>query len=341
MAELPKPLDTVFPLKDLSNEILALVLSYIGERRLLCQLSKTSLRFNEIATPLLYQKYEERDHWPATNSRDTLLLMRTLLTRPDLASRIKKYSGHGEDSNTAYDPFFFSVDEVFEEHDWKRLGEVVKSINPDKDAEKDHMKSLREGNWDALMPVFLSLLSGVEHITFDGWGYDVPRFDAYLKSAAAAQRGKNTMPLRHALPKLRTAELGYLDSENGMSGRVLLDWMQLKSLRRIEGHMILDGDQDDDEHELVSKYTPGWAAALDLSHMEEISYSYSGVDPIELAYILRQCKNLKRLKINYGGCSDTMPALKPPRFLAALEEVKDTLEYLSFTEELGALDISP
>lgn len=260
-----------------------------------------------------------------------------LLTRPDLAKRVKRYRGSGqshilyENDREEDEPYGLDMSAVTEE-DWTRIRAAIRVLEPE--GERTSLWNIENGSWEAMTTLVLSLLPNLEELEFSDWppyGDELPSLTAFLKRSADSQRGdkEELIHTSHsALACLKNTSLIWRDDKNGMSLEALFPFMKLSSLQSISGRRVLSYSWGRNDIWESESERPDFAKGLDFGHITNISLHWSAITDGRLAFLLRHCPNLRRLLYEHSG--EVGPAdFEAPKILLALLPVRSSLQEIA------------
>lgn len=310
---------------NLSNEILINIIQCVSDAPSLFKLSLCSRRLFEVTEPILYSEFSQR----GPKSLPTFL--QRLLARPDLAGRTKIVTCTGCSEETLDEQ---DVSGLVEE-DWMRVRAALHAAHLSDIQGKRWIEAFERGNWDALITLLFCITPNLEKVSFQEWGYYsdkplAPFLDAVLARAVGLQLGAGPSP--YSLSRLKSVDLSYHDTENGMEWDELEPFLRLKSVADFEAFAISEddhGDRSDDRPPLPFTY---WT--------KDLTLGYSVISHREMAYRFKAFKCLERLYYEHGHATVGYAAFEPPRMMAAIEHLKPCLKDLTILvddpEDYGA-----
>jgi hypothetical protein len=324
-------------LGSLSNELIINIIRYISSadevevtglsgtysQRHLFHFSLCSKRLYSLTEPILYHRFVEGSQ---ANPTALQLFLRRIIVRPDLANRVQVYHGTGKDKS--YPDELLDITYLKEEPIWTEIQKRVGQISENAEEAKEWIKSIGEGDWDAITALTLSLTRNIQDLIFRGWNYKdevYPILLQYLSRARTAQsdgRLDNPFSLRH----LRKVTLEYCDTEGGMGVDLLFPFLFIPSVHTFWATMV----NEESDHQ--------WNGTIPkFPHIKELSLKPANMTTDALQQFLQSFPNLERL---YYCSGYEWPTLEPPRFLAAINHLKPVLQELClFNQNYIGVDI--
>jgi hypothetical protein len=147
-----------------------------------------SRQLHDLTEPILYAKFGQR------NSKSLLAFLCRLLARPDLANRVKLFTGTVCDKGPGEQDVSGFTDE-----DWTRVRAAVRAASINKEKETAWIDAIEEGIRNALTALFLCLTPNLEEIDLKEWGYGyeegrAPFMDDILERAVGLQNRAEQSP---------------------------------------------------------------------------------------------------------------------------------------------------
>jgi hypothetical protein len=214
----------------LSDELLVIIARFLGDVNLcsLLHLAMCSRKLHAIAEPIMYCSFWQGER------RDTRMLqfICKIVARPDLARQVLSFRGNTGDVGLGCPKI--------QEEDMIRIRAAIQGISKSEADVEDWVYDIRNGNWDAIVVFFLSLLPNLQELRFRGWPFNVdeeyPRLTRFLQRAADLQNRSEASPL--AMSNVHSASLQYWDTKNGMQVDAILPLLNLKSVTSFDGVRI-------------------------------------------------------------------------------------------------------
>lgn len=312
----------------LSNELLINIIRHIpfdieltqGQRpyghRPLFVFSLTSKRLYQLSEPILYHRFVEEF---LGNPNALQLFLKRIILRPDLANIVRIYCGNARDSH--HHDNHLNIECLKGEPIWSKITQRVAEISDDADEAKEWIRSIEDGNWEAITALTLSLVPNIHELRFQGWGYEpketYPILLRFLSRARDFQLSgtlENALSLRY----LKKVTVEYWDTEGGMPLNLLLPFLSIPSIGTLWATMTSDGDS--------------WDSSVQFPRVKNLSLKPANIHSDLFRQFLLSFPKLEKLYYRSGFGEST---LEPPRFRAALEHLKPSLTTLSLFDEAG------
>ncbi|QDS73459.1 hypothetical protein FKW77_008914 [Venturia effusa] len=310
----------------LSNELLITIIRHIsfeveltqGQRpyghRPLFVFSLTSKRLYQLTEPILYHRFVEEF---LGNPNALQLFLKRIILRPDLAQLVRIYHGSAKDSH--YHDNHLSIECLKEGSIWSTITERVAEKSNDADEAEEWIKSIEEGNWEAITALTLSLLPKIQDLKFQGWSYKpekvYPNLLRYLSRARDLQL-EGDVDNVFALGHLKKVTVEYWDTEGGMRLSLLLPFLSIPSVDTLWAARMSDGGT--------------WDSTIQFPNIKALSFKPANVDSDLFQKFLRSFPNLVDLYYQ-SGFGET--SLEPPRFRTALAHLKSSLTTLTLFDD--------
>lgn len=317
-------------LLDLSNELLINIIRHIsfdvdvhltqGQRpyghRPLFVFSLTSKRLYQLSEPILYRRFVEEF---MGNPNALQLFLKRIILRPDLANNVRIYHGNARDSQ--YYDNHLDVQCLKEESIWAKITDRVAEISETANEAKEWMRSIEEGNWEAITALTLSLVPNIHELRFQGWSHEpeqvypiLLRFLSRARDFQVLRVVENGLSLRH----VKRATVEFWDTEGGMPLNLLLPFLSIPFIDTLWATMVSDGDT--------------WDSSVQFPKIKDLSLKPANVNPDLFRQFLHSFPKLEKLYYRSGFGESP---LEPPRFRAALEHLMPSLTTLSIFDEAG------
>jgi hypothetical protein len=305
----------------LSNEIIIQIIENVLFVKSLLSLSLCSRQLHELTEPILYAKFGQGD------AKSLPAFLCRLLARPDLANRVKLFTGTVCNEGPGEQDVSGFTDE-----DWTRVRAAVNTASINKVKETAWIEAIEEGIWDALTALFLCLTPNLEEIDLEDWGYGygegrAPFMDDILERAVGLQNRGEQSP--YSLSNLKSVSFSYLDVEDGMSFTDLEPFLRLKSVAELEAFAVSEDTGDFFEHAQPLPFTY-WTKNLTLD--------YTVINHVDMVYRFKAFKCLERLYYGSGPATVGYAPFEPPRMMQAIEHLKPCLKDLTIIIDQSVKD---
>lgn len=159
--------------------------------------------------PFLYSHFTES----IPNDKAPQLLLRTLLSRTDLAVRVKSYTGNHYDDHM--DLFCFG------EQDWPKVKARIEEVSKNAAEAAEWLKCVGAGDWEAITALTLTLTPNIQDLGFEHWNYTNEGYPTLLRVI------ENPLSLKN----VRRVSQGYWDN-GGMPIDTIIPLLSLPSVER-------------------------------------------------------------------------------------------------------------
>lgn len=323
-AETP-PVNPRVSLYDLSNEILIKIIGYIplqiqlkratrpyGDRPLMLAML-CSKRLHKLTEIVLYSHYLEEF---TGNQNSAPLFLKTILARPDLAARVRRY--HGWATDNQHHDNHLDV-QSFGEKEWEKIKLRIKEASQDAEEASVWLKAIEEGDWEAITALILSITPNIQDLKFKGWSYtnDVyPNLLRYFSRARLLQeQGDLINPL--SMSQLKRVRKDYWDTDGGMSPDLLIPLLSLPSVEIFWARMVAGRDIEGECPWLHLKFP----------HIKELSLHQVNMQPQDIEKVLKSFPALETLY--YCNGDSGYITFEPPRIMVAIKHLRPCLQSLT------------
>jgi hypothetical protein len=304
-------------LENLSSNILFEIIEWVGTdsyyphygfvtaqgTKFLYQLALCSRRLNMATIPVLYSTFTQ------TGTAALPAFTKRVLGNPKLGAHVKKFVG----SSISYDE---TLDmSSYSEEDFKRCLDAIQAVGGTEAVLGEWMEKVREGSWDAVAGVLVSLLPNIEVFEMASFsGEESPYMSQVLD--LAARRQSTGSAEQFSLKNLTTLSFAYSDTEMGFSVDSVMPYCKVESVRKIHLHMAAD------------EFFP---VSSERFRCEDLAINYSSIDGDALINFLRCFPCLKKLSYDHGGSIVGDSDFLPQKVGEAITHLKPCLEELLIT----------
>ena len=273
-------------------------------------LAQCSSRFHDLALPVLYN----RVYIGETKSLPKFLCR--ILARPDLARSLRAFEG----VLLASEGDMSSITDI----DYSRISNAIRVASRSDDEAESWFQSIRDGNWDAMIALVLSIVPNIQELSLINWWYSGDdRLSLYtptiLQRAFDLQNQVEVPPL--AMVALREIKLRLWPTENnGELVDTLISFLRLGTL----DSFYLNGMSQE-----LEMRKPRWNDLRFTLVMKELTFTSCDMHHEMIITFFRCFSSLERLYYQHGGPTEQQHPFEPPYLMAALNHLKPCLKEIT------------
>lgn len=296
----------------------------------LSTLSMTSKRLRRLTEPLIYSSI--RMAWTLQDHPNTMLLLRTILDRPELGSHVRRLKLDGEGflkpsrqwipQNPAALPNIVSLQV-------EKLSRAANSAGVE-ESTSSWVHEVQSGSPNAVVALLLSLLPNLEWLSLScNWTNEIKYIGLVFRSALCKTAMDGLPPRSPAYESLKHVELApRVDTDNFLDPENTLDALSLFYLPNIEHLSVCIDNPIEFSWPCSTPPNPLLLTSLKLDRIREI----------RLAPLLSALKNLRKLHYHWFYQPDMDPKVsnrivRLDKMAVALAGLEDTLTELEITGE--------
>jgi len=325
-------------LEELANETLIRIFQYVDTSfydntshryhtaaQSVLNLGVCSSRFHHLLEQILYSNVVIKDDFHSRKLSGLPTFLSRILARPELARRVRSFQATARGSENTDESLDVS-DLPDPDRVWIRA--AVQAASESNEEAEDWIKGIEGGTWDSITALILSLAPNIAEFEFQNWDYTnlYPFLTRFFERATRLQETAS-LASPFSLRSLHRLSIIYLDTEGAFPIDSIIPFLRLRSLTVFHAHMVSEPSFRDDDT------PPAWLASRPTFTTKDLEVSFKVRGNDFMTSFLRCFPALERLHYEYGGVHVSYSDSRPPRIMAALEQLKPHLKEITFLGE--------